>query len=441
MTHRTVFEWGQIPVGEQGFSRNEANALLRAAKAHPNGGSEGTSILEDHYRHLTAKQFVGVLAAEGCSLEILPKIDSGIVDKAAPTVRGHLMHMLEVVMDFNLSAGQLAPIARQTETLLEALIQLFAARLLSEVRRGIPRQYCAHDGDLPMLRGRLNVVRQFTVNVARPDRLATYYDSLEPDTPLMQIMKAAVVLLSRYCVKLSTQRSLTELRLMLSDVRDIKLQDLPWSRIKIDRSNCRWRSLIDLAGMFLRRNWQASHHDSDEASGITLLFPMNDLFEAYVTAQVRKALTGTKMTVTKQGGLKYCLGDWHVNKVCNGSVFQTKPDILIRNSNNHITSIIDAKWKMISRDGQDRKHGINQSDVYQMVTYARIYQCDTLALVFPSPPGQGNFVNSEFGIAGGKERLLIVAVDITSRAAVGSAIAEFLVGANITHAHYIDRDC
>ncbi len=76
MTHRAVSEWGKVAVGTpSGFTVREAEALMAAARAHPLGGEEGAGILSDHRHHLRARQMVGVLAAPGCSLEILPKVD------------------------------------------------------------------------------------------------------------------------------------------------------------------------------------------------------------------------------------------------------------------------------------------------------------------------------------------------------------------------------
>ncbi len=85
---------------------------------------------------------------------------------------------------------------------------------------------------------------------------------------------------------------------------------LPWKDVRLDRTNRRWRSLLRLARLLLEREWQATHHRDRAAEGITLLFAMNDLFEAYIAALLRRALVGTGIDVVAQGGLRYCLGDW-----------------------------------------------------------------------------------------------------------------------------------
>lgn len=109
-------------------------------------------------------------------------------------------------------------------------------------------------------------------------------------------MKACVVFLCRQARRVETVRRLAELRVALAEVNDIHPRYLAWDKIAIDRSSRRWRSLLALARLFLRRDWQATHRASDhrDPAGVTILFPMNELFEAYVAALLRMALTDEK---------------------------------------------------------------------------------------------------------------------------------------------------
>lgn len=374
MTHLCVREWGHVPIekepnGERkkSFTRAQAEVLHKAACAHPLADGEGANIIGFGRDRLIARQMVGVLAARGCSLEILPKIEPEASEESDVTaIRSRLVHMLDVALDLGLSDGGAAPLARQSETLLDILVRLFSTRLLDEARRGLPRRYLACEDDLSALRGRLNVTRQFTVNAVRPDRLACRFDELSPDTPLLQIMKAAVVFLGKHARSHETRRHLVELRHLLSDVTDIPPRALPWDRVQLDRSNRRWRSLLTLAKLFLKKDWQATHHDTLAGDGITLLFPMNDLFEAYVAALMRRALSPHGIEVVAQGGFAKCLGEWVEGEDCRGAMFQTRPDIILRRNGRDL-AIIDTKWKQLATG--EAKHGVSQADVYQMMAY------------------------------------------------------------------------
>lgn len=417
MTHLCAHEWGRVavhngtgPAPKRAFTRSQANALLLAARSHPLANRSGTNILVDRYTEIWAQQVVGVIAAPGCSLEILPKIDA-TSDENDETIRTRVVSMLDVALGLKLGDGQALAMARQNETLLDILIRLFADRLLAEARRGLPRAYMAQEENLAALRGRLDVIRQFTYNAVRPDRLACRFDTLLPDTPLLRVMKACVLMLRRHARVLETQRRLDELRFLLAEVSDVPVNALPWAQVRINRTNRRWETLYALAKLFLKREWQRTNHDAKAGQGITLLFAMNDLFEAYIAALARRALLGSDLTVHSQGGLRYCLmeeGDGGKER------FQTTPDILIKR-NGQVVMVIDTKWKLIGRNPEDKKRGVSQSDVYQMMAYARLYQCREVMLLYPHHASLGSeALDAGYGMMEGDERLRIASVDLVA---------------------------
>jgi len=404
VTHRTVHEWGRVDVGNGDFTRHQADALLRAARAHALGGMDGTKILCDHHRYLRARQMVGVIAADGCSLEILPKVDPSGAAENTGTVRARLVHMLDVALGLGLSTGEATTMAHRADSLLEIFITLFADRLLSEARRGLPRRYQAHEDDLRALRGRLNVVRQFTIFAVRPDRLACRFDALDADVPLLQIMKACVLLLTGHTRSVDAQRKLAELRFLLADVRDVDPGALPWRQVQIDRSSRRWRLLLDLAQLLLRGHWQQTHAEARAPKGVTLLFPMNDLFERYIAVELRRSLAGTGLDVVAQGGFAYCLGPWIEGKKVIGDSHPTRPDIIVKNGD-RVVAVLDTKWKHLAK-------GVSHADLYQMMAYSRLYECHHLTLLYPSAPGEGATVLSARGIPPGPDRLQIATISL-----------------------------
>lgn len=421
MTHLSILEWERVAVGEGGFTRREADQLLASARGHPLGGLDGGSVLTDHHRWLRSRQVVGVVAGDECSLEILPKIE-GLGDPQAKdgkaSLRHRLVQMLDVALGLDIGLGREAPMARQGETLLDILIRSFADQLANEVRRGLPRLYLHHDDELPVLRGRLDVIRQVTTLAVRPERLSCRFDALSADIPLLQIMKACVISLSRHTKQAETRRRLSELRLALADVSDVQPRQLRWDAVTIDRSNLRWRSLLRLARLLLRREWQATYRAADlgAPAGITLLFPMNDLFEAYVAALMRAALAPLGYEVVAQGGLRHCLLELASDGSQLRPLFQTRPDCLIRKSG-QIVLVLDTKWKRLTPYARDQKRGVSQSDVYQMMAYARLYNCPHLMLLYPFHPdleGRGRLGRHRINVDGINERLDISAVDVAA---------------------------
>lgn len=450
MTHLTVREWGSAPVrkvaSDKAFSEGQAIALCNAARAHPNANVHGTNILIDRRDRLVAQQMVGVLSASGCSIEILPKIDPDApenADKMAcqaerQSERVRLVQMLDIAFDLGLSAGNADNMAHTAPSLLEILIANFADKLLAEVKRGLPRRYLQCEDDLPALRGRMDVTRQFSRNAVRPDKLACRFDQLEPDTPLLRIMASAVPFLHRHARLQENSRKLTELRHWLHEVPQMPIVRLPWRDVRITRANQRWGELFRLAELLLRSDWQGVDRDPEGGIGISLLFPMNDLFEKYVAALLRRALAPHGIRVMEQGGHRKCLGQWTENERLStsaGRAFSTKPDIRLQRGN-ELLAVIDTKWKKMIAP-RHKTHGLRQSDVYQLMAYARLYDGADVALMYPALPGDGEREHEPYGIAGGRERFDVMSVDIsTDRSDVERQLAalcqRFTIGSQLS---------
>ena len=96
---------------------------------------------------------------------------------------------------------------------------------------------------------------------------------------------------------------------------------------------------------------------------------MNILFEEYVGRLLARALAGTGLRVTAQGGHLDCLYEGETGR------FRTRPDLIVRQGS-QIALIIDTKWKRIKRI-EDPKRGVSQADVYQLMAYGRLYDCPT----------------------------------------------------------------
>lgn len=410
MIRRTVLEWESIRygVGDDEIMPDAADRIAAVASASPFAGAKGSGVLEHGRKALRARGVVGVVAASDAVLEILPKIDVANGDQADRNrqIRRRLVHMLAVAMDLRIDAGQMTSLDTQNETLLEILIRIFSEKLTDAVRQGMPRRYLRHEEDLPVLRGRLDTKRQFTRLAAEPSRLACRYDALTPDIALNQIMKAAATQLSLIARSGDNQRRLRELTFVYADIADVARSALPWADVVIDRTNGRWRELLNLAKLLLGERFQTT--SSGNSEGFSLLFEMNVLFEEYVARMLQRGLADTDLRVTSQGGRLYCL------QAEERGLFQTRPDLIIRRGD-QVVQIIDTKWKRISNRIDDPKAGVAQGDVYQMMAYGQLYDCDRLTLLFPHHFGLNSEegVQADFVVTGSDQHLRTATIDIS----------------------------
>ena len=410
----TVREWDQLAYGEaEGqIPARHADRLAGLASRSAFAGRGGSGVLE-HGRHaLRTRGVVGILAAGDASLEILPKIDVARgerPDYQNAAIRKRLVHMLAVALDLKIDLGMITDLAWQRETLLEILIRIFCGKLTEALRKGMPRRYVGHEEDLTTLRGQLNVARQFTRHAVDPSRLACRFDLLSEDTPLNRTMKAAVVCLLRFSRRSANQRRLRELAFVYADIADVPAPALRWDEVVIDRTNRSWQELFAMARLFLQDRYQTTTGGTGQ--GTAMLFEMNALFEEYVGRLIARALAGTALTVSLQGGRLFCLSAQDNER----GLFQTKPDILIRRGG-LVTHVIDTKWKRISSRIDDPKQGVSQADVYQMMAYAQLYDAPRLTLLYPHHPGLGgeDKVHGRYSITGHGTVLETATIDVAN---------------------------
>lgn len=404
-----ILEWQQITYGsgEHQIAEDLAGRLAAVANRSPLA-RHGEGVLEHGRKGLRARGVIGVVVADGCSLEILPKIDvAGATERERHgNIRRRLVHMLAVAMDLHIDAGQITALDWQHETLLEILIKLFSQKLAEALRRGMPRRYLAHADDLPVLRERLDVTRQFSALAADPSRLACHFDALTPDIVLNQIMKAATTKLLRIARTAGNQSRLRELTFAYADLKNVAVSALPWGDVVLDRTNVRWRELLNLARLLLGNRFQTT--SSGGAEGFSLLFEMNTLFEEYVARSLARALSGTDLRVVSQGGRLYCLED-----DAGRGLFQTRPDILVKRGS-EVVLVVDTKWKRIANRIDDAKQGVSQGEVYQMMAYGQLYESDRLVLLYPhhSELSNSEGMQASHRVGGGTQTLHVATVDI-----------------------------
>jgi 5-methylcytosine-specific restriction enzyme subunit McrC len=380
MNWRCIREWEALAVSEDAddnaVTRSQADMLLAQARGAQSslrlGGTGGERILVDGNRQIRAQQVVGVLASPNLSLEILPKIDG----MSEGQERINLIRMLSLTLDLTIAHGALASLGWQQYNLLEILIRLFSDKLFEAVHRGMPRRYMLWHGERSALRGRLDVIRQFTVLASSPQRIACRFHELSSNIALNQILKAAVTKLRRVSILAANQRRLYELELAFADVGTIPTKQLPWDEVILDRNNASYRELLVLAQLLLGNKFQTTTAGS--AIGFCLLFEMNTLFEKYIGSVLKRMARHSDIRVTLQGPRSHALFEIGSDK----KRFMTKPDIVLQSKGKPVM-IIDTKWKRLLGSIDDVKHGVSQADVYQMMAYGHVYQVEKLLLLYP----------------------------------------------------------
>ena len=408
----TCKEFGRIGVGEgKALTKVEAQCFLALAeRMRPQ--LDNVRVLIPETDAVRAQQVVGVLAIPSKTVEVLPKVDGD-----DGHVRRALVHMIAVAHDLKVADAELAALATQRHDLLEIVIGLFVQKLSAAVRRGLPRRYIGQEDDLSMLRGRLNVVRQFTQLAVRPDVLACRYDELSEDTPLNRVLKAAVKRLAGVTRSDANARRLVELAARFEFVGDsaYPLRE----RVNRDRTNTAFHDLYQWARFFLAGDWQAT--TGGRAPGFPLLFRMNVLFEEFIGKSLQRVLGRNRVGLQKRS--VYALRD-----AAGNDLFNLQPDVLI-DAKSGRPIVLDTKWKKL-KPKKRPKLGVRESDVYQMLVYAGAHRAKRVILLYPwhKALGLGIARWSAQGPEGERIPFDIATVDVGSPKTVPAALRTIVNG-------------
>lgn len=334
---------------------------------------------------LRATNYVGVVTTKrGTIVEILPKIPLGPDDK---TTKHHLIKMLRcsryLQCPEELPKGESDIRAVRRFPMLEVFVRRFLDNLNTLARGGLARRYIPVEENLPYLRGRLLFREQVRENLTNQARFYVAHDELSVNRPANRLIHTALTRLTPFVRDPQNRRLLGEMRQVMevAEVPQAANTHADWHQHQVDRSMPHYKPVMQWVGLFLLGKGLTTF--AGRHRNLSLLFPMEEVFEDFVTHSFGRYLTG--YDVVKQGPPKY------LAKIDGENAFLMKPDISLREKGRRkdVRFILDAKWKHIDtstrnrEDVENRKHGIDQDDLYQLYAYGKGYQCEAVALVYP----------------------------------------------------------
>ncbi|MRJ23417.1 restriction endonuclease [Pseudomonas haemolytica] len=322
---------------------------------------------------LKLDNFVGVLESPcGMRLEILPKhFEQG---DCIALNRQLLCKMIQT--SFNLKTRRVGPadLTLFDAPLSEWVMLQFLLELDHLVKRGLRFDYHRVEEEQRYLRGQLDVIRQIRQPPGQQHQFQLRHDVFLPDRPENRLLMLALQKVCKATQQPDNWRLAHELRGLL--------QELPASR-DVNADLKLWRNDRLMAHYQLVKPWcelvlgeSMPTAVSGSWHGISLLFPMEKLFERYVETCLRRTLPAC---ATLQRQVKQEFLCWHNEK----GMFQLKPDMLI--TKNTQRWVLDTKWKRL--DQRTNKYGLSQADFYQLFAYGQHYLRDQpqgeMLLIYP----------------------------------------------------------
>ncbi|SPA38432.1 conserved hypothetical protein [Cupriavidus taiwanensis] len=334
----------------------------------------GTSLVQvEDRRWLRLDNYVGVIETPcGTRIEILPKHEEESGDAA--TSRALMCRMIAGALDLPVREVGETALQRFNAPLTEWVIAQFLSALDHLIKRGVRSDYVRVEAAERHLRGQLDTVRQLRLPPGRQHNFQIRHDIYSPDRPENRLLKLAVEHICQRTQNPASWRLAQELRTLFHEIPRSTNVAEDFKRWRTDRLMAHYQAVRPWCELVLSRQMPLSVVGAWQ--GISLLFPMEKLFERYVAAHLRKALHADACLTTQATACSLCQHDGR-------AIFHLRPDMLIEQSGTRW--VLDTKWKLVDGDNKTKNYGLSQADFYQLFAYGQKYLSGKgeLALVYP----------------------------------------------------------
>lgn len=389
------------------ISRSAFDWLCQQTARHRNGGAPIARIEGKDWLRLD--NYVGVVETPcGTRIEILPKIADSPAELGQ--LRELLVKMLTRALD--LRAREVGPAQLRVfeHPPSEWLMNRFLWALDRLVKRGIRFDYKRVEEESRFLRGQLDVTRQLRQPPGRQHIFHIRHDVFSPDRAENRLLKTAVELVRQLTRNPANWRLAHELALLLEPIPDTQDIDRDFGLWRSDRLMAHYMDVRPWCELLLRRTTPFTQRG--DWRGLSLLFPMEVLFERYVGACLAREINATARFTEQAASEWLC-------RHADQNWFQLRPDLLISVGNLRV--VMDTKWKAIDASLSNRQHkyGLSQADFYQLYAYGQRYLRGEgdLFLIYPKTRHFAKPLPPFY--FGEKLRLWVVPFDLEADALVG----------------------
>lgn len=328
--------------------------------------------IEDR-RWLKLDNYVGVVETPcGTRIEILPKhFEEGDCIQQS---RALLRRMIQRSLKLPTREVGATALQRFDEPLTEWVMRSFLEALDHLIKRGLRFDYQRVEEEQRYLRGQLNTARQMRQPPGRQHHFQIRHDIFLPDRPENRLLKTALDIVCKTTQDPSNWRLSHELRSMLLEIPTSSDTARDFKQWRNDRLMAHYQPVKPWCELIIQQ--QTPLAIAGEWQGMSLLFPMEKLFERYVAACLRDSLPSDATLHVERKSEYLCE---HKDK----KVFQLRPDLMITQGDK--SWVLDTKWKRLDSEAGSKNYGLSQSDFYQLFAYGHKYlggQGD-LVLIYP----------------------------------------------------------
>lgn len=339
-------------------------------------------------KQIKANNYVGVIRYKEKVINLLPKIfykKTLIQEQELHNIHAHLLWWLSygTKLKFPKSWSSFDHIKSD---FLEILIYLFATYTKEILSNILYQTYQEVEREVTYMKGRLDMSQYIRQNLSRGrwHQLSCVYSSFELDNRFNRIIKYVAKLLLSVTQNAENKSLLSDIVFILDEVNNQKMTAADCEKVSINPLYRELTPILDYCKLFLTNSTILRF--KNELEVFAFLLPMEVIFEKFVVGFLKKHFDNT-FKIKAEKSDKYLASLFYGDKKEKENVFQLKQDMFLTDKQNEERQIIiDMKYKKIdtSINNENKKHGVSQSDMYQMVSYAIRRNCQNIKLIYPN---------------------------------------------------------
>lgn len=329
-------------ISDNDFKNLENFILHTRSKSSDNSEIMKISFRKGYGKIITARNYVGVISLKsGTVIEILPKIcqNTGIeVDETKEI----LIKMLSTVCNIPYKSLHTANMKSNNYNIFEVYIKIFIDEVFAVAKRGLKSGYVTRQDNLNVFKGRIKFSEHIKCNYAHRERCFSEFDEFDIDRPENRLIKSALMFLYSKTTLQKNKMNLRNLLNLFDNVSESSDYSYDFSKCASNRNMNDYKNVMMWCRIILNKNSFSVYSGTEEA--FAMLFPMERLFEEYVTRLVKKELFSGDYNVIVQDNRCTLFDKLEINNEPADSqmLFRLKPDIVVEHKETHIVRIFDT---------------------------------------------------------------------------------------------------
>lgn len=379
-----LFEYGKwVPVQKKDELKNFLRTIWqqRITEEMPEG--EDNEVIDNKYQPflqfddstVRANNYIGFIQHENELIEIYPKVFKGLENPDKNLMLKHIFYWFSYCRKWRFPFNKANLDSNEIDTFPELIIYLMANQFLDTISTHPFMQYQAVEERVSTPRGSINFNRYLTRSMVNGNyhQIEVDHEPFLYDNKVNRIIKYCSRMLLNQTRFAENQRLLQEIIFVLDEVDDIPVTIHDANSVKLNPFFDDYTLIIEMCKAIL--NQQIYSHNTYDFSQWCLLFPMEYIFEDFMAGFLDTHFSD-------QWKVEYQKSNYFLST--NPEVFQMQHDIFLTDRATGRKVIVDTKYKVLSFEPGDKKRGVSQTDLYQVVSYAYRRGCTEVILVYPN---------------------------------------------------------